>query len=422
MAINDEFQWRFGIGPSNSPIHDYAYSAPAVVTAENCEVWRVYLEKLIKRAFSEETMNTAEFQEALEQVRKRKEEEARWRLADERRRERDRRCRVMERPRITYIPKGLMVDYEQEYSVFLKQEVDFVPTDLEDYRVQRRLIYRWVSKSVPQIIDKKRPDAAFAIAMTVCRHLPQFLEREDLMAFHKNDRPHLRKLIVESFQALILSVTAWNNEAQRRNVVDFMKEEAPRYSSYRGLTNAIINLIPNTPFVGEAVPVQREKNDEELRQEAEMERMRQIAEQLRIEAEREARSVIPLNQDIEQRVFANLYFVGFDGSILDNKLTPEEHKIESLLQHGNQQAAALYAMQLIKSICRHFVSDEHYNDYDDWYTPDYTMKSILNKFVELRDSSAIQPEVRDYLRTAWKEIQEEESYKDYGIPSANFNI
>jgi hypothetical protein len=160
MAINDEFQWRFGIGTSNSHIYDYAYSAPAVVNAENCEVWRVYLEKLIKRAFSEETMNTAEFQEAMEQVRKRKEEEARWRLADERRRERERRCRAMERPRITYIPKGLTMDYEKEYSVFLKQEVEFAPTDLEDYRVQRKLIYRWVSKSVPQIIDKKRPDAA----------------------------------------------------------------------------------------------------------------------------------------------------------------------------------------------------------------------------------------------------------------------
>jgi hypothetical protein len=72
MAINNEFQWRFGIGPSNSHIYDYAYSAPAVVSAENCEVWRVYLEKLIKRTFSEETMNTAEFQEAMEQVRKRK--------------------------------------------------------------------------------------------------------------------------------------------------------------------------------------------------------------------------------------------------------------------------------------------------------------------------------------------------------------
>jgi hypothetical protein len=68
------------------------------------------------------------------------------------------------------------------------------------------------------------------------------------------------------------------------------------------------------------------------------------------------------------------------------------------------------------------VSDEHYNDYDDWYAPDYTMQRLLNKFVELRDSGALQPEVRDYLRTAWKEIQEEESYRDYGIPSARFDI
>jgi hypothetical protein len=175
MAINDEFRWRFGIGPSNSHVYDYAYSAPAVVTAENYEAWRVYLEKLIKRTMSEETMNTMEFKQAMEQVREKKERQEQWRLA-------------------------------------------------ENYRVQRRLIYRWVSKSVPQILKLNRPDAAFAIAITVCRHLPQFLQRENLMGYHEVDKSKLRKLIAEAFEALVESVTAWNNEEKRQYVADLISK------------------------------------------------------------------------------------------------------------------------------------------------------------------------------------------------------
>ena len=55
----------------------------------------------------------------------------------------------MERPKITYIPKGLTVDYTEEYGRLLKQEVEFTPTCQEDFLYQRRLIERWYKKSVP---------------------------------------------------------------------------------------------------------------------------------------------------------------------------------------------------------------------------------------------------------------------------------
>lgn len=48
----------------------------------------------------------------------------------------------MERPRINYIPKELSVDYEEEYSKYLMQEVSFEPRDNDDFMAQLRLLER----------------------------------------------------------------------------------------------------------------------------------------------------------------------------------------------------------------------------------------------------------------------------------------
>lgn len=56
--------------------------------------------------------------------------------------ERQRYWAKMERPRINYIPKGLSVDYEEEYSKYLMQEVSFEPRDNDDFMAQLRLLER----------------------------------------------------------------------------------------------------------------------------------------------------------------------------------------------------------------------------------------------------------------------------------------
>ena len=55
------------------------------------------------------------------------------------------------------------------------------------------------------------------------------------------------------------------------------------------------------PFVGEPVEVVREKSEDDLLLERKLKR----EEQVRLEAEKEARSVIPLNEDYETRIFAS---------------------------------------------------------------------------------------------------------------------
>ena len=42
-----------------------------------------------------------------------------------------------------------------------------------------------------------------------------------------------------------------------------------------------------------------------------------------------------------------------------------------------KQAVTMY-LQLLKSMCKHFVEDEHYCYFDDMYSPEYTMQWIYD--------------------------------------------
>ena len=161
------------------------WTCPDCVNEDNVEAWRRYVSAKISELMKDETMQKPEFRKIVEQVKEdkrrreeydRREKELRIKHADERQRRSS-----MERPKITYIPKGLTVDYTEEYGRLLKQEVEFTPTYQEDFLYQRRLIERWYKKSVPQLIAMGRPDAAYGVSMALCKAIPQFVFREGII-------------------------------------------------------------------------------------------------------------------------------------------------------------------------------------------------------------------------------------------------
>lgn len=98
---------------------------PDCVDESNYQAWSRYLSKQIDKLLCAETMQTAEFQEELEEVRRDKEERiAHQKRLDEAAEVRRRRS-CMARPKIDYIPKGLTVDLEEAYAEYFKQEVEF---------------------------------------------------------------------------------------------------------------------------------------------------------------------------------------------------------------------------------------------------------------------------------------------------------
>ena len=385
------------------------------VTDENREAWQRFVENKIRELMKPETMDLPEFKECLAKVQEekrkreeydRREKELRIKHADERRRRSS-----MERPKITYIPKGLTVDYTEEYGRLLKQEVEFTPTCQEDFLYQRRLIERWYKKSVPQLITMGRPDAAYGVSMALCKAIPQFVFREDIKVMLDTQRPQLRKLIIGAFEGLVESVKAWNNETERRKVCDFLSTEAKRYKEWRGMTQTLVALMPSAAFTGEPMAVTREMNETEVYQE----RLRKQEDKRRMEAEKEARSLIPLNPDYETRIF-NSRNIGWDCDEIWHLMLEENKRIERLVEQGDYQEAALRFMQMTKSMCRHFVEDEHYNYFDDMYSPEYAIDDLIDLFAGLDKAGKLPVETKEYLEKAWQEIKETECYQDYGLP------
>lgn len=321
----------------------------------------------------------------------------------------------MTRPKIDYIPKGLTVDLEETYAGYFKQEVEFRPENKEDFLYMLRLLERWEKKSIPAVLAKGRPDAAYAIAMGLCEHLWLLIKREDIEEYLEAYRQRIGKLVYASFAALVDSVAAWNNEEKREEVFTYIFTHLSRFDGFKRVQNNIQMLAPSKKFAGEPLKIEREMNDEEERAAREAERRRREKERQMLEVEKEAKSLIPQNKDYEQRIF-NRRNVDWDCYSIWQLMLEENKNIETLLAVGEYQTAALMFLQLTKSMCRHFVMDRHWEYFDDMYSPEYAIRDLTEEFEKLAKEGKLPEDVNVYLHEAWKEIEGMESCTDYGVP------
>lgn len=388
---------------------------PDCVDESNYQAWSRYLSKQIDKLLCAETMQTAEFLEELEEVRRDKEERiAHQKRLDEAAEVRRRRS-CMARPKIDYIPKGLTVDLEEAYAGYFKQEVEFRPENKEDFLYMLRLLERWEKKSIPAVLAKGRPDAAYAIAMGLCEHLWLLIKREDIEEYLGAYKQRIGKLVYAGFAALVESVRAWNNEEKRKVVVAYIGRGMERFDGYGRMRDRLSALIPMEPLKGDPVAVVREMSVAEERAAREAEQRRLAVERQRREAEKEARSLIPLNREYEEKVF-NSRNVDWDCHVIWQLMLKENRKIERLLAAGEYQTGALRFLQLTKSMCRHFVMDRHWEYFDDMYSPEYAIEDLIETFGKLAKEGRLPEEVNRYIHEAWKEIEETECCADYGVP------
>ena len=389
------------------------------INPEDGEVWAKYLKKKIEGLVKEDICQSQEFQELRKEIMQRRAEEKaqrqRYEEREERRKETEKRRKCMERPKIDYVPKGLHIDLEEAYEKYMQQVVTFQPENKEDFLYMLRLLERWINKSVPQVMVKNRPDAAYAIAMSLCRSLPLLIIRNDISEYLDEYKLRIGKLAYAAFEALSESVKAWNNEAERKRTVFVIKQQLSYYKSYKNVQKRVAAIMPTEAFVGEPVSVEREMNDAELREEREKERKRKEKELQMLEAEREAKSLIPLNIDYETRIFDRRN-INADCSRIWYMMTDEEKGIMELTDKGAYKEAALLFLQLTKSMCRHFILDRHWEYFDDLYSPEYAIEDMVKWFGRLKSEKKLPKEVDKYLHEAWKEIAATECCTDYGLP------
>lgn len=407
------YDWEFGLFERAWGRRGVA--CPDCVNESNHKVWRRFLDRAVRKLLRAETMETEEFRELLEEVREEEAQRLVWEKRAEKMAEARRRRSCMERPKIDYIPKGLTVDLEEAYAEYFRQEVEFRPENKEDFLYMLRLLERWEKKSIPAVLAKGRPDAAYAIAMGLCEHLPLLIYREDIRYYLNDYKLRIGKLIYASFAALVDSVAAWNNEEKREEVFTYIFTHLSRFDGFKRVQNNIQMLAPSKKFAGEPLKIEREMNDEEERAAREAERRRREKKRQMLEAEKEAKSLIPLNKDYEQRIF-NKRNVDWDCYSIWLLMLEENKNIETLLAVGEYQAAALMFLQLTKSMCRHFVMDRHWEYFDDMYSPEYAINDLIETFGKLAKEGRLPEEVSWYIHEAWREIEETECCADYGVP------
>ena len=136
----------------------------------------------------------------------------------------------------------------------------------------------------------------------------------------------------------------------------------------------------------------------------------------------------------------------FDARNIDedcNKIADEINdvarmQIKEILAVGMYKQAVTLYLQLLQSMCKHFVEDEHYCYFDDMYSPEYTMQwiyeSIRKTAIKREEGQVttcafpsvsrlnevkhdIDAESQALLDEGHKEILLSECYKDYGVPS-----
>ena len=397
MSDKKTYEWDFDLFEKTWSLR--GRPCPDCVNESNWRAWRQYLSRLISKHLCAETMQTEEFQEELEAVRRDMEERlAHQKKLDEAAEVRRRRS-CMERPKIDYVPKGLYIDLEEAYSKYFQQEVTFFPNDKDDFMYMLRLLERWEKKAIPAVLAKGRPDATYAIAMGLCEHLPLLIYREDIRDYLNEYKLRIGKLIYASFAALVDSVKAWNNEEKRKQVLTYFETQLPMFADYKQVLKKLQILAPKTPFIGAPVAIEREMNDEEERAAREAERRRLEKERQILEAEKEAKSLIALNKDYEEHIF-NHRFVDWDCSTIWQRMLEENKNIEQLLATGEYQTAALMFLQLTKSMCRHFVIDRHWEYFDDMYSPEYAIEDLIEEFKKLATQGKLPKSVNTYLHEA----------------------
>jgi hypothetical protein len=83
-------------------------------------------------------------------------------------------------------------------------------------------------------------------------------------------------------------------------------------------------------------------------------------------------------------------------------------------------AAILLFLQTVKSICRHFISDEHWCYFDDIYDPNDSCDLLLKIIKSAHAAGLIPQSDMDFLHEAWKEIEAMEAHWNYGIANYKF--
>ena len=99
-------------------------------------------------------------------------------------------------------------------------------------------------------------------------------------------------------------------------------------------------------------------------------------------------------------------------------LSPYREVVRELLIQGNYAKAVTILLEVLESLTYHFVEDEHYNYFDDMYSPDYVCQDMMEAVIDAIKGGNFPDVELQHLKDGLDKFKHTEAYEDYGTPYA----
>lgn len=390
-----------------------------LITLENEELWVNYLSKKLPQLIQAEAFNTPEYQEGLKILEERRKWEEERKKREEEWKEWQKICEYRKplTDNLHYIPLGRNVDYEYYFHNYICGLLQWKPRTDDDFKYLMTRLKRWAVKTSAKHIEKQRPDVAYAIAKCFFINLPDFLNREDVAEKLEDSatKAKVNKLIRLFFEGLTQAVVGWNNEGKRQELITLLEEQMKAHDLIRKQEKKLRAMLPADALTGEPIAITYSLNAQEKREEAakaEAIRMEKLRQE---ELAREQQALIKTNYRYDEMMeWGRKDHEGTKLAIMIRVHYKAE--LEKLLKAGKTLEGVMSFLQLLKSLCKYFVIDEHFCYFDDMYHPDYECNDIYEL---IRKHLKKHPDAKaeELMRKGFEEIRQMEAYWNYGIPS-----
>ena len=97
-------------------------------------------------------------------------------------------------------------------------------------------------------------------------------------------------------------------------------------------------------------------------------------------------------------------------------LSPYRKTIRESLNQGSYAKAVTILLEVLESLTHHFVQDEHYNYFDDMYSPDYVCQDMMEAIISSIKSRNFPAKELRRLKDGLEKSKHTEAYEDYGVP------
>lgn len=143
------------------------------------------------------------------------------------------------------------------------------------------------------------------------------------------------------------------------------------------------------------------------------EKMRYIRQRMETK-QRKDMELTPLKAEIE--AIFNESNIDEDCDTIARLLSPYRKTVRESLSQGKYAEVVTMLLEVLESLTFHFVKDEHYNYFDDMYSPDYVCQAMMEAIISSIKSGNFPNEELQRLKDGLEKLKHTEAFEDYGVP------